>query len=114
MFDHANPESLVKVVRSVITSDVVSEGKYWELDDRQRQDIHLAMFGPGTPSVGNPHASLPEQKEAQREFTEKVARPVLRALPPHTGAWGVLLLYHEFVDAVYIRPVWEADIGGGD
>jgi hypothetical protein len=114
MFDHANPESLVKVVRSVITPEVVSEGKYWELNDRQRHDIHLAMFGPGAPSVTNAQTSPHEKKELQRQFTETVARPLMRALPPHTAAWGVLMLYHEFVDAVYVRPIWEADIGGGD
>jgi len=114
MFDHANPESLVKVVRSVITPEVVLDGKHWELSDRQRNDVRVAMFGPGAPSVTNAQTSSAEHKELQRQFSETVARPLMRALPAHTAAWGVLMLYHEFVDAVYVRHVWEADFGGGD
>ena len=48
------------------------------------------------------------------QFTKKVAGPIIEALPPHTASWAVLMLYEEFVDAVFIGTVWEPDVGGGD
>ena len=114
MFESANLEELAKIVQSVITPEVVSEAKMWKLTDHQRHKIRLAMFGPGSPNVGVAEVSGPDQKVLLSQFTKKVAGPIIEALPPHTAAWAVLMLYEEFVDAVFIGTVWEPDVGGGD
>ena len=45
---------------------------------------------------------------------EKIAEPMTRAFPPHKAGCGVLMVYEVFVDEVFINPVWEPDLGGGD
>jgi hypothetical protein len=113
MFESANLKELAKVVQGVITPEVVSEGKMWKLNNNQRHKVRLAMFGPGKPSGGSADLSLWEQKEVLSQFTKKVAGPIIESLPPYTAAWAVLMLYEEFVDAVLIQPLCEADVGGG-
>jgi hypothetical protein len=114
MFESVNLVELAKVVKSVITPEVVSEGKMWTLNDQQRHKIRLAMFGPGRPNGGIADGSPEEQRELLSEFTSRVAGPIIEALPPHTAAWAMLMLYEEFVDAVFVQAVMEADVGGGD
>src|SRR6267154_1033256 len=99
MFESANLEELARVVQRVITPEVVSDGKPWELNDQLRREIRLAMFGRGRPSGGNVAVSLAEQKELLGQFTKMVAGPIIGSLSPHTAAWAVLMLYEEFVDA---------------
>ena len=112
MFESANLEELAKVVQGVITPEVVSEARMWELNDHLRHKIRLAMFGPGSPNRGNADISVAEQKELLSQFSKMVAGPIIESLPPYTAAWAVLMLYEEFVDAVFIDPAWEPDLGG--
>jgi hypothetical protein len=114
MFESVNLEELAKVVQSVITPEVVSEGKTWKLNDNLRHRIRLAIFGSGRPTSGLADASAPEQKEMLSQFTNRIAGPIIESLPPHTAALAALMLYEEFVDMVFIQPVLEADVGGGD
>jgi hypothetical protein len=114
MFESANLVELAKLAESVITPEVVSEGKMWQLNDNLRHKIRLAMFGPGKPSCGSADLSVAERKELLSQFTKMVAGPIIESLPIYTAAWAVLMLYEEFVDAVLIQPLWEADLGGGD
>ena len=71
------------------------------------------MFGPGNTNGGLAAIAVLDQKEMLSQFTKRVAGPIIQSLPPHTAAWAVLMLYEEFVDAVFIHPV-EADVGGRD
>ena len=113
MFESVNLKELAKVVQSVITPEVVSEGGTWRLNERLRHKIHFAMFGPGRPNGGIFDMSTLEQRELLSQFTEMVAGPIIESLPPDTGAWAAVMLYEEFVDAVFIQPLCEADAGGG-
>ena len=114
MFKSVNSEELAKIVQTVITPDLVAEGKMWKLNDHLRHKIRMAMFGPGWPNGRIADASVLEQREMLSQFTKMVAAPIISALPKHTAAFAVLMLYEEFVNAVFIQPVWEADVGGGD
>ena len=114
MFESANLEELAKIVQIVITPEVVSEAEMWKLNDQLRHKIRLAMFGPGRPNGGIAAVSAPEQRELMSQFSKMVAGPIIEALPPHTAAWAVLMLYEEFVDAVFVHPDGEAEVGGGD
>jgi len=113
MFESANPKELTKVVQSVITPEVVSDGKAWELSGKQRDRVRLAMFGPGRPTGGGT-VSRAEHKEILKQFKDKIAGPMLGSSPSHKARCGVLMVYEVFVDEVFIRPVWEPDLGGGD
>jgi hypothetical protein len=113
MFESANLQELGSLTRSVITPQVVEEGKTWNLDDQLRRKIRLAMFGSRRPRADHSAVSVPEQRELLREFTKRVVEPIVASFPPHTAAWAVLMLYQEFVDAVFIQPLWESDVGGG-
>ena len=112
MFKFANLEELAKVVQRVITPEVVSGGTIRKLNDDQRRKIRLAMFAPGSFHGRIASASVPEQRELLSQFTNMVAGPISELLPPSTAAFAVLVLYEEFVNAVFIQPVWEADVGG--
>src|SRR5260370_23392596 len=112
MFESANMEELAKVVHSVITPEVVADGKMWKLNEQLRHKIRLAMFGPGRPNGGNAVVAVADQKELMSQFTTRIAGPIIESLPPHTSAWAVLMLYEEFVNAVFLHPVWDADVGG--
>jgi hypothetical protein len=114
MFEQANLQELAKVVQGVITPEVVTDGKMWKLNDQVRHKIHLAMLGPGWRNGRIADASAPEQRELLSQFSKVVAGPIIELLPAHTAAFAVLMLYEEFVNAVFINPVWEADVGGGD
>lgn len=110
MFEATNLDSLAELVQSVITPDVVAQGKMSKLNDQQRHKIHLALFGPEKPSATD--ASIAEQKEMVSQFTTRIAGPIIEALPTDIAAFAVLMLYEEFVNAVFIQPVVEADVGG--
>ncbi len=114
MFEQVNVEELEKIVRGVITPEVVTEGNLWHLNDGLRGRIRRAMFGPGRPTGGIANLSATEQRAVTNMFTKKVASPLIDSLPAHTSAWAVLMLYDEFVNAVFIQPEWDGDIGGGD
>jgi hypothetical protein len=114
MFESANLLELTKIVKSLITPEVVAKANMPKLNGPLRHKIRLAMFGPGRPNGGVADFSVAEQREMLSEFTKKVAGPIIEALPANAAAFAVLMLYEEFVDAVFIRPVWEADVGGGD
>lgn len=114
MFDSVNRQELARLVQSVITTEVVSDGKLWKLDEPLRRKIRNAMFGPGRPRPGAAEVSPTDQREMLSQFNQRVAGPMIEALPPHTAAWAVLMLYEEFVDAVFVLPYCGADIGGGD
>ena len=114
MFESANLQELVKAVQVAITPEVIGEGKMWKLNDQLRHKIRLAMFGPGRPGSGFADVSVAEQRERLSQFTKMVAGPIIESLPPDTAAWAVVLLYEEFVDAVFVHPVRDADLGGGD
>ena len=114
MFETANLEELAKLLQSVITPQVVADGKMWKLNDQTRHKIRLAMFGRGRPNNSMANVSAAEQSEMLDQFTAKVAGPMIERLPPHTAAWGVLMLYEEFVNAVFVHPFWESEVGGGD
>ena len=114
MFESANLEELAKLLQSVITPQVVGDGKMWKLTDPTRHKIRLAMFGRGRPSNSLNADSPAKQSELLSQFTAKVAGPMIERLPPHTAAWGVLMLYEEFVNVVFVNPFWESEVGGGD
>ena len=114
MFESVNVLELAKVVQGVITPEVVSEGKIWRLNDNLRHKIRLAMFGPGRPNGGSADVSVPEQQELLSQFSKMVAGPIIELLPPDTAAWAVVMLYEEFVNEVFVHPLCEADVGGGD
>ena len=72
MFETAKLQELGRLTRSVITPQVVEEGKSWNLDDHQRRKIRLAMFGSRRPHRELAVVSVPEQRELLREFTTMV------------------------------------------
>jgi hypothetical protein len=84
----------------------------WKMNGDLRRKIRRAMFGPGSPYGGPDDISAMEQSDLLSQFSKKVAGPIIETLPPHTAAWAVLMLYEEFVDAVFVHPAW--DVGGGD
>ena len=114
MLESTNLKELAKVVQSVITPETVAETKMWKINDSLRHKLRLAMFGPGRPNGGMTDVSVTEQRELLSQFTQMVAGPIMEWLPPNIAAYGVLLLYEEFVNAVFIHPTCEADVGGGD
>lgn len=114
MFNTANLDELRRITQGVITQEAVEEGKTWKLDDHQRRQIRRAMFGPGKPNSGNGHRSVREQREMLNQFTKMVVDPIIESLPQDIAACAVLVLYEEFVDAVFIQPSWEEEGGAGD
>jgi hypothetical protein len=114
MFESVNVRELAKIVQSVITTEAVSEGKIWRMNDHLRHKIRLAMFGPGRPNGGSVEVSMRDQRELLSQFSKMIAGPIIEALPADTAARAVVMLYEEFVDAVFVRPLCEADVGGGD
>jgi hypothetical protein len=69
------------------------------------------MFGPGWPNGRIADSTVPEQRDVVSQFTKMVAGPIIDLLPTYTAAFAVLMLYEEFVNAVFIHAVWE-DVGG--
>ena len=112
MFESANLVELAKIAQSVITPEVVAGSKVWKLNEQSRHNIRVAMFGRGNPDLGMADASVQEQNALLTDFTRVVAGPLIELLPPHSAAFAVLMLYEEFVKAVFIQPVLEAEIGG--
>ena len=55
--------------------------------------------------------SAEDQSDLLSAFSKRVAGPLIELLPPHTAAFAVLMLYEEFVQAVFIQPALEADVG---
>ena len=109
MFELANLGELEKLTMSIITPQVVHEGQVCCLDDPMRRKIRHAMFGARGPKSGR---SVLEQRELLGQFTKEIVEPILESLPPQAAPTAVLILYQEFVDAVFIQPIWEGDVGG--
>jgi hypothetical protein len=112
MFASVNLAELAALARSVITQDVISGSKVWKLDAHARRAIRVAMFGRAKPACDVAGASAQEQSEVLSEFTSTVAGPLITRLPPDTAALAVLMLYEEFVKAVFIQPLSEDELGG--
>ena len=111
MFESANLAELAKIAQSVITPAVLAGSKAWKLSAQQRLTVRVAMFGHGRPDSGLTDASAEDQSDLLSAFTKRVAGPIIEQLPPHTAAFAVLMLYEEFVKAVFIQPALEADVG---
>src|SRR4051812_10065910 len=112
MFVSANLVELAKLAQSVITQDVISGSKVWKLNEHTRHALRTAMFGRAKPSYDVTDASAQEQGKLLGEFTGTVAGPMIELLPPDTAAFAVLMLYEEFVKAVFIQPLLEEELGG--
>ena len=114
MFESANLQELTKVTLSILTPQVIEQGKSWRIDGDQRRKIRQAMFGTRAARSAPAGDSVPEQREALNQFTTRVVEPIIAALPAAASPLAVLILYQEFVDAVFIQPLWDADVGGAD
>ncbi len=112
MFALANVVELARIAQSVISQDVVSGSKVWRLNEQSRYDLRLAMFGRAKPDCDMIDVSPQDQSDLLSEFTETVAGPIIELLPPHTAALAALMLYEEFVKAVFIQPLTEEEVGG--
>lgn len=109
MFDSANLKELEAITLGLITPQVVEDGNIGNLDDPTRRKIRHAMFGARGPNRGR---SVLEQRELLNQFTKMIVEPILESFPPAAAPTAVLILYQEFVDAVFIQPIWEGDVGG--
>jgi hypothetical protein len=114
MFATVNLNEIRKIAHAVITEDTVARGRPWKLDNQQRKRIRVAMFGASRPKGKYGALSPIEQKELTGEFTKSVINPLLESLPQDVAAWAALVLYEEFVDAVFIQPLQEDEAGQGD
>jgi hypothetical protein len=114
VFRRAAASPLRRIVGGIITQDAVDQGRTWKLTNHQRQKIRHAIFGAGMAGSADGELSPTDRKELFSEFTKKVVDPLIETLPKEIAAWAVLMVYEEFVDAVFIQPFWEKDIGGGD
>jgi hypothetical protein len=114
MFESTNLPELAKLAQGIIATQGTSRSKPWNLTDDVHRRIHAAMFGRGVPDRHIADASAQEQKGLLNLFTQNVAGPIIELLPSDIAAFAVLLLYEEFVNGVFIDPMMEADIGGGD
>lgn len=112
MFEHVNHQDLEKVTMSVITPQVVEEGRPWTITPDVRRRIRHAMFGARGTGGGLADAPVAEQRELLSQFTKMVVEPIVASLPATVSPWAVLILYQEFVDAVFIQPLWDGDVGG--
>ena len=111
MFESANLAELAKIAQRVITPAVLAGSKACKLSEQDRHDIRVAMFGHERPDNGLTDTSAEDQSDLLSAFSKRVAGPLIELLPPHTAAFAVLMLYEEFVQAVFIQPALEADVG---
>ena len=109
MFESANLKELESLTMGLLTPQVVHEGQMWNLDDPTRRKIRHAMFGSRGPNRGR---TVLEQRELLNQFTKMIVEPIMDSFPPAAAPTAVLILYQEFVDAVFIQPIWEGDVGG--
>src|SRR5687767_12863385 len=111
MFETVNLAALADIAQSVISSEVAAGTKPWRVDDRQRQRLYHALFNRGKPDPHVADATPEEQTALLGQFTTHVAGPLIELLPPTTAAFAVLMLYEEFVRAVFIQPMLRAETG---
>jgi hypothetical protein len=112
MFEFTNLEELKRLTLSILTPQVIEKGKSWTLESEMQRKIRHALFGARGATIGLASASIPEQREVLSQFTNEVVEPIIASLPAAASPLAVLILYQEFVDAVFIQPLWEADVGG--
>ncbi len=112
MFAAANLKELAHVAQTVITPEVVSGGDVWHVDEPTRHAIRVALFGRARPDLRTAETAAQDQNAVLRAFTATVAGPLIARLPADVGAFAMLMLYEEFVKAVFIQAVLEAEIGG--
>ena len=112
MFAAANLPELARIARAVITPDVVAGAQVWKVDDKTRHDIRVALFGRAKPVFKTSDPTTRDQNTLLSDFTATVAGPLIAQLPADVGAFAMLMLYEEFVKAVFIQSVLEAEVGG--
>ena len=112
MFESVNLVALANIAQSVVTPEVAAGAKAWRVDDHQRHRLHHALFNRGKPGPDVEGASSEEQSTLLSQFTTCVAGPLIELLPPTVAPFAVLMLYEEFVKAVFIQSVLQVETGG--
>jgi hypothetical protein len=112
MFESVNLAALANIAQSVITPEVATGTKAWRVDSHQRHRLYHALFPRGKPGPDVEGASPEDQNALLSQFTACVASPLIEFLPPAIAPFAVLMLYEEFVKAVFIQSVLQVETGG--